>query len=81
MPYGKATLEFSLPAGMRATVAVSNPVSPLEDERGAVAEALAQPIGTPRLREMARRGHRVCIVFTDATRVCPDGLLVPALVS
>ncbi|MGD8897176.1 MAG: nickel-dependent lactate racemase [Acidobacteriota bacterium] len=81
MPYGKATLEFSLPAGMRATVAVSNPVSPLEDERGGVAEALAQPIGTPRLREMARRGHRVCIVFTDATRVCPDGLLVPALVS
>jgi nickel-dependent lactate racemase len=66
---------------MRATVAVSNPVSPLENERAAVAEALAQPIGTPRLREMARPGHRVCIVFTDATRACPDDLLVPALVS
>jgi lactate racemase len=81
VPYGKATLEFSLPPGMRATVAVSNSVSPLEDERAAVAEALAHPIGTPRLREMARPGHRVCIVFTDATRACPDELLVPALVS
>jgi nickel-dependent lactate racemase len=81
VPYGKATLEFSLPPGMRATVAVSNPVRPLEDERAAVAEALARPIGTPRLREMARPGHRVCIVFTDATRACPDELLVPALVS
>jgi len=81
VPYGKATLEFSLPPGMRATVAVSHPVSALKDERAAVAEALAQPIGTPPLREMARPGHRVCIVFTDATRACPDALLVPALVS
>jgi nickel-dependent lactate racemase len=81
VPYGKATLEFSLPPGMRATVAVSNPAHPLEDERAAVAEALTRPIGTPRLREMACPGHRVCIVFTDATRACPDHLLVPALVS
>jgi nickel-dependent lactate racemase len=81
VPYGKAALEFSLPPGMRATVAVSNAVSPMEDERAAVAEALARPVGAPCLREMARPGHRVCIVFTDATRACPDQLLVSALVS
>ena len=80
VPYGRAALDFSLPPGMRATVAVSNPVRPLEHERAAVEEALARPIGTPRLREMARPGHRICIVFTDATRACPDELLVPALV-
>jgi nickel-dependent lactate racemase len=66
---------------MQATVAVSNPVPPVRDERAAVSEALARPVGSPRLREIARPGQRACIVFTDATRACPDDLLVPALVS
>lgn len=74
-------IEFSLPLGMRGTLAVSKPVSPLSDEQAAVAEALARPIGTPPLREIARQGDRVCIVFTDVTRACPDHLLVPPLLT
>ncbi len=80
-PYGKGTLRFSLPSGMRATLAVSKPVHPLEDEQAEVAKALAHPIGTPPLRELARSGNRICIVFTDMTRACPDHLLVPSLLS
>jgi nickel-dependent lactate racemase len=81
VPYGKKTLEFSLPAGMRGSVAVSNPSVPLANPQAAVAQALAHPIGARPLRDMVRPGGKVCIVFTDITRSCPDHLLVPPLLS
>ena len=39
--------------------------------------ALAAPIDSPPLTELAQPGDRVCIVFTDATRSSPDALVVP----
>lgn len=79
IPYSKTHLEFTLPARMRATVVESRPVPPLSDPEAAIAEALAHPVGSPPLRELARPGNRVCIVFTDITRASPDHLLVPAI--
>ena len=79
VPFSKTTLEFVLPASMDVSTAVSQPFVPLNDFRAAIAEALAQPIGTPPLREMAQAGTKVCIVFTDITRASPDHELVPAL--
>lgn len=79
IPYSKSHLEFHLPPGARGTVVESRPAEPLAHPQAAIAEALAHPIGTPPLREMARPGQRVCIVFTDITRASPDHLLVPAL--
>jgi nickel-dependent lactate racemase len=64
---------------MRGTVVTSRSVKPLDDVEMAIAEALADPIDSPPLRELAEPGHRVCIVFTDITRASPDHLLVPAL--
>ncbi len=81
IPYSKSFLEFSLPATMQATVAVSQPTNPLRDFPGAIQEALDHPLGTLPLREIARADQRVCIVFTDITRASPDHLLVPALLS
>ncbi len=79
IPYSKTALEFDLPPGMRGTVAASNPVPPVADAETAIADALAHPVGSPCLRELARSGRRVCIAFTDVTRASPDHLLVPAL--
>ncbi|HHS96665.1 MAG TPA: nickel-dependent lactate racemase [Chloroflexi bacterium] len=81
IPYSKSVIQFALPPGMRGTVVESRKVPPLEDVQGAIADALARPIGTPPLREMARPGDKVCIVFTDITRASPDHLLVPALLA
>jgi nickel-dependent lactate racemase len=64
---------------MRVDVAVSRPAEPLLDVPAAIRAALAAPVGSPPLREIAAPGHRVCIVFTDITRASPDHLLVPAL--
>ncbi len=79
VPYSNTHLEFDLPPGMRGTVVVSRPAEPLPDVEGAITEALAHPTGSPPLREIAKPGDRVCIVFTDVTRASPDHLLVPAL--
>jgi len=79
VPYGQGEITFELPAGMRGQLAVSRVVPPLANPPAAVREALANPIGSPRLRDMARPGASVCIVFTDITRASPDKLLVSAI--
>jgi len=79
IPYSKSFLEFSLPPSLRADIVVSRAVEPLQDVPDAIRAALAAPIGSLPLSEIAAPGHRVCIVFTDATRASPDHLLVPAL--
>jgi nickel-dependent lactate racemase len=81
VPYGKSFLEFRLPPLMEATIAVSQPMEYLRDVPQAIQDALAHPIGTLPLRELAKPGDRVCIVFTDSTRSSPDHLLVPALLN
>jgi lactate racemase len=81
VPYSKSSLEFTLLPQMRVTVADSRRVDPLMDPGRAIREALAHPVGTPPLRELARPDNRVCIVFTDGTRSCPDHLLVPAILA
>ena len=81
IPFGKGEIEFGLPPNMRGSVAVSQPVPPLEDMPAAIAEAIKNPINSPQLRQLARLGDKVCIVFTDITRTSPDNLLVPALLA
>ena len=44
----------------------SPPSSMTEDE--VILEALAHPIGSPRLREIVKPGNTVCIVISDVTR-------------
>jgi nickel-dependent lactate racemase len=81
VPFGKGTMQFSLRPGMRATIAVSKPTPPVANDHVAVKEALDHPIGSAPLRELANAGSRVCIVFTDVTRSCPDRLLVPPILA
>jgi nickel-dependent lactate racemase len=81
VPYGKGELAFDLPPGMRGTVIESRTVPPIADVPAAIVEALAKPVNSPPLRELARPGDTVCIVFTDITRASPDHLLVPALLA
>lgn len=81
IPYGRTTIDFCLPAGMQADLAVSRSVKPINDPTHAIHKALTHPIGSAPLHEFARSGQRVCIVFTDITRASPDHLLVPALIA
>lgn len=44
-----------------------------------VEEALANPIGTPRLRELAKGKERIVLVTSDHTRAVPSKLTLPIL--
>ena len=70
---------YNFPRGWHITTLEPNPSSPLPDLRGAATAALLTPLDSPPLRQMASRSMRVCIVFTDATRACPDQILVSSL--
>ena len=81
IPYSKSNMKFTLPAGMQGVEVVSAPIDPVEDVRKAIKEALKNPVGMAPLRELAHPGSRVCIVFTDITRACPDDLLIPPMLA
>jgi nickel-dependent lactate racemase len=79
VPFGRGTISFALPAGLEGTVARSRPVTPLADPLAAARTAVRSPLGAAPLRDLAAGRRRVCIAVTDATRACPDHLLVPPM--
>lgn len=81
VPFDKGELTFDLPAGWRGTLVESKIMPPIKNVPVAVAQALARPVNSPPLRDLARPGSKVCIVFTDVTRASPDWLLVPPMLA
>jgi nickel-dependent lactate racemase len=79
VPYGKQEIEVELPPGMNGTLITSRPHPALPNLETAISEALAHPVHSAPLRELAQSARSVCIVFTDITRACPDDVLVPML--
>ena len=44
-----------------------------------VARALGEPIGSPRLREIVKRGEKIVVITSDVTRPCPTYRIMPPL--
>ncbi len=72
---------MKLPERWQLTVAEPDRTLKPIDLAAATRLALQQPLSSNRLSELASPNARVCIVFTDATRACPDHILVPAILS
>jgi nickel-dependent lactate racemase len=81
IPFSTNHLDFDLPADMTGTCVTRRSCEAVADVKGAVSNALAHPLNCQLLRQTAKRGDTVCIVFTDITRESPDHLLVPALLA
>ena len=68
LPYGAGTLTATLPSGARRLSSeAAGALSPLADLDGAVREALASPLGLPRIRDLVTPRARVTIAFDDHT--------------
>src|SRR6185295_9874605 len=78
--YGRATLPVSPPAGCVPTVIQKRAMPVLADPRAAVERALAEPVASPSLRDLARGKHSACILICDITRPVPNGLFLGPLV-
>jgi nickel-dependent lactate racemase len=56
-----------------------NDVPSLRDASRSVEEAVRNPIGTRRLREIIRKEERVCIIINDITRPVPNDQILPVV--
>jgi nickel-dependent lactate racemase len=81
VPYGRVEVGFSLPDGVTGTEVSTRPAPPIADPAAAAFAAVRQPLGTPSLQDLATGANSVCIAVTDATRACPDHLLVPPMLT
>jgi nickel-dependent lactate racemase len=70
---------FQLDDRLAVEVAVPRVLPTLDDPRRAIAEAVADPIASPKLRDIATRGKKVAIIVTDITRKLPGDLMLAAI--
>lgn len=79
--YGRTGLEFELPDSIRADVITSPFLPALENEEGAVRDALQKPLGTAPLKILANKNQKIAIVVNDITRPTPYRKILPPLLS
>lgn len=76
LDYGKTGLEVDIPDANLVGPLGLRPVKPLADPEGTLKAALANPIGTPPLVELARGRKSACIAICDITRPVPNEFLL-----
>ena len=81
IPYYKGVMEADLDAGrvLGAVKARHQEQRTEEQQRQIVAEALREPIESPRLRELAADKQRVLVITSDHTRPMPSAITLPLL--
>jgi len=79
LDYGRTGLPVDLPDERVVGPLAIRPATPLTDPRGAIEQAIAHPIGTPPLVQIARGRRNACILICDITRPVPNRLILPPL--
>lgn len=72
LKYGKDHFEVDIPDKNLAGTILPNELTGVEDEQAEIRRALESPIGSPRLREKVKKGMKVVVIISDATRPCPS---------
>ena len=80
--YGKGTLPLEIPDDRLNGVLLSraHDFKPQGSESEIVRRALENPIGTPRLRELAKGKRNIVLLVSDHTRPVPSKIIFPLLV-
>ena len=80
LKYGKNTLDLQVPTGSVIATLYPNEVERAPDGVAEIERAVANPIGTPSLEELARGKKTAVIAVPDVTRPLPRvKLLTPIL--
>jgi lactate racemase len=80
LDYGRGSLTVRLPEGCEVTEIRKRPGQALADPRGAVIDALANPVDAAPLSELARGRSSACILICDITRPVPNGLFLRPMI-
>jgi nickel-dependent lactate racemase len=80
-PYGKDFLSFSVPRERFKGTLVSHlhHFKAEKSEDALVQDALAHPLGTPPLRDLAKGKRKVVLIASDHTRPVPSKVIVPPM--
>ncbi len=78
LPYGRSQLAAHIPESAVTNVALPKPWQS-DSEKETVKTALKEPIGAPKLRELADESHSAVIVTCDRTRGVPSHLTIPLI--
>ena len=76
--FGNGTQEVYIPQNNLLGAILPNPIS-IPTDADVVRNALKNPIGTARLREIVRPGEKIAIITSDITRPMPTALVMPAI--
>lgn len=81
IPYYKSTVDLHVDESNLKTVITAkiHTLKPEKPESEIIKKALASPIGTPRLSELAKGKRKVVIVTSDHTRAVPSKITLPLL--
>lgn len=83
LPFGKEKINLELPEEQVAGVLVSHAheYQAPKSEAELVADALANPIGSPKLSELAKGKKNCVIISSDHTRPVPSHVIMPQLLA
>lgn len=79
LPYGKQEIEIKIPQENLLTMLAPRHRPGIEDETAEIRRALVNPIGAPRLAEIAQGKRNAVIVVNDITRPTATKKLLPSL--
>jgi nickel-dependent lactate racemase len=80
IPYGREILKLEIePEHLKAVLEPESKAVAKKEEADIVRQALAEPIASPRLSELASKVHRVLLITSDHTRPLPSKITMPIL--
>jgi nickel-dependent lactate racemase len=79
LAFGKSGLVADLPSGYQYRILEAKSAAPLPDEQAALEAAVANPIGTAPLAELARGKRSAAISVCDITRPVPNRKTLPVI--
>lgn len=79
LAFGKSGLVAELPSGFQYRFLEAKSAAPLPDEQAALEAAVANPIGTAPLAELARGKRSAAISVCDITRPAPNRKTLPVI--
>ena len=83
LPYGKGTVRLTVEDGHLAGVLRSgiHEYRPADDPETIVRKSIENPIGSPRLCELAKGKRRVTVIASDHTRPVPSRVIMPQMLA
>ena len=81
LPYGRGSVPIVVPAAKLVGIFTPRPLDPVPDPDKALGLALAEPLASRRLCEIAKGARHVAIAVEDSTRPVPNASLIYAVMN